>query len=309
MLDVAIIGGGPAGLTAGLYAARAGLSCELFEGGFPGGQQATTNLVENYPGFPEGIGGPELSMAMQSQAERFGLRIRYDRVERVELQANPKRLFTVDGQVEARTVILCMGATPRPLGAPGEDRLRGRGVSYCATCDGAFFRGLDVYVVGGGDSAVEEAVFLTRFARRVTIIHRRDRLRAARAVQERAFAHPGIRFLWDTVVERLDGGDVLESLTVRNVKTGQRQVISAGEGQDMLGLFGFTGHLPDTELLAGQLELDRGYIPTDEAMATAIPGVFAAGDARVKEVRQVITAAADGAVAAISAGKYLERLD
>lgn len=308
--DVIILGGGPAGLSAGIYAGRARLDALIIEKGAVGGQAALTADIENYPGqLAQGETGGSLARRMADQAERFGAVRRTDTIRRLDLRSPVKELEGTDGVYRARSVILAPGARPRPIGCENEDRFIGRGVSYCATCDGAFFRGLDVYVVGGGDSAVEEAVFLTRFARRVTIIHRRDRLRAARAVQERAFAHPGIRFLWDTVVERLDGGDVLESLTVRNVKTGQRQVISAGEGQDMLGLFGFTGHLPDTELLAGQLELDRGYIPTDEAMATAIPGIFAAGDARVKEVRQVITAAADGAVAAISAGKYLERLD
>lgn len=202
-------------------------------------------------------------------------------------------------------MILATGAVHAMLGAPGEERLGGRGVSYCATCDGAFFRGLDVYVAGGGDSAVEEAIFLTRFARQVTVIHRRDTLRAARSIQEKAFAEPNIHFLWDSVVERVDGGDVLDAITVRNVKTGERTVLRAPEEDGMLGLFGFVGYLPNTELFQGQLPLEKGYIRTDEDMRTAIPGVFAAGDVRVKSLRQVVTAAADGAIAAVQAERFL----
>lgn len=300
MLDVAIIGGGPAGLTAGLYAARAGLSCELFEGGFPGGQQATTNLVENYPGFPEGIGGPELSMAMQGQAERFGLRIRYDRVERVELQANPKRLFTVDGQVEARTVILCMGATPRPLGAPGEDRLRGRGVSYCATCDGAFYKGKDVAVVGGGDTAAEDALFLARIANSVTVIHRRDSFRAAKVLVRRMEEMKNIRFAYDTVVEEFLGQTALEGLRLKNLRSGQESRLPVA------GVFVAVGNVPGSELVRGQVALDEGgYVLAGEDTHSSVPGVFAAGDIRKKPLRQIVCAVSDGAVAAGAAQQAL----
>ena len=216
--DVIILGGGPAGLSAGIYAGRARLDALIIEKGAVGGQAALTADIENYPGqLAQGETGGSLARRMADQAERFGAVRRTDTIRRLDLRSPVKELEGTDGVYRARSVILAPGARPRPIGCENEDRFIGRGVSYCATCDGAFFRGLDVYVVGGGDSAVEEAVFLTRFARRVTIIHRRDRLRAARAVQERAFAHPGIRFLWDTVVERLDGGDVLESLTVRNL--------------------------------------------------------------------------------------------
>ncbi len=306
--DAIILGAGPAGLAAGVYAGRAGMDALIIEKGAVGGQTVLTSDIENYPGqMLDGETGMALSLRMASQAERFGVARTADTIRRLELCGPIKRLEGDRGIYEARTAILATGAHPRSIGCENEDRFIGRGVSYCATCDGVFFRDLDVYVVGGGDSAVEEAVFLTRFARSVTVVHRRDRLRAAKSIQEKAFANPKIRFLWDTVVERLDGGGALESLSLRNVRTGERTAVHADSSHGMLGLFGFTGYIPNTELLADQLPLaDGGYIPTDEAMATAVPGVFAAGDVRVKQVRQVITAAADGAVAAISAEKYLE---
>lgn len=306
--DTVILGAGPAGLAAGVYAGRAGLDALIVEKGAVGGQTALTADIENYPGqLLTGETGMALSLRMADQAERFGAARTADIVRRVALDGPVKRLEGERAAYQARTVILATGGRPRPIGCVNEERFVGRGVSYCATCDGAFFRGLDVYVAGGGDSAVEEAVFLTRFARSVTVIHRRDTLRAAKAAQERAFANPKVRFLWNTVVERLEGGSALEAITLRNTATGKRTVVTA-EGRDgLLGLFGFTGYLPNTELLAGQLPLaEGGYIPTDAAMATAVPGVFAAGDVRAKQVRQVVTAAADGAVAAISAEKYLE---
>ena len=304
--DAVILGGGPAGLAAGLYAGRSRLKTLLIERGAEGGQIALSAEIENYPGqMLEGESGVSLSARMAEQCARFGVERRTDSIETVELEGEVKRLTGSGGEYLARCLILATGASPRPIGCENEKEFTGRGVSYCATCDGAFFRGLDVYVAGGGDSAVEEAIFLTRFARQVTVIHRRDTLRAARSIQEKAFAEPNIHFLWDSVVERVDGGDVLDAITVRNVKTGERTVLRAPEEDGMLGLFGFVGYLPNTELFQGQLPLEKGYIRTDKDMRTAIPGVFAAGDVRVKSLRQVITAAADGAIAAVQAERFL----
>ncbi len=307
--DVIILGGGPAGLTAGLYAGRSRLRTLLIEKSQDGGQIALSASVENYPGqMLEGETGVSLAARMAAQCERFGVERKADDIQTAELSGEIKRLTGGTETYEARTVILATGASPRPIGCENEADFIGRGISYCATCDGAFFRGLDVYVAGGGDSAVEEALFLTRFARKVTIIHRRDQLRAAKSIQEKAFANPNIRFLWDSVAVKAEGSDVLDTLTVRNVKTGELTVIKAPPEDGMLGLFGFVGYLPNTELFADQLSLENGYISTDVEMRTAIPGVFAAGDVRVKSLHQVVTAAADGAVAAVQAERYLAGL-
>lgn len=310
LYDVIILGGGPAGLTAGLYAGRSRLKTLLIEKNQDGGQIALSADVENYPGqLLEGETGISLAARMAAQCERFGVERKRDDIQKAELSGEVKRLIGSGGTYEARTVILATGASPRPIGCENEKDFIGRGVSYCATCDGAFFRGLDVYVAGGGDSAVEEALFLTRFARKVTIIHRRDQLRAAKSIQEKAFANPKIGFLWDSVVVKAEGSDVLDALTVRNVKTGGLTVIKAAPEDGMLGLFGFVGYLPNTGLFADQLPLENGYVSTDTDMRTALPGVFAAGDVRVKSLRQVVTAAADGAIAAVQAERYLMELD
>lgn len=310
LYDVIILGGGPAGLTAGLYAGRSRLKTLLIEKNQDGGQIALSADVENYPGqLLEGETGVSLAARMAAQCERFGVERKRDDIQKAELSGEVKRLIGSGGTYEARTVILATGASPRPIGCENEKDFIGRGVSYCATCDGAFFRGLDVYVAGGGDSAVEEALFLTRFARKVTIIHRRDQLRAAKSIQEKAFANPKIGFLWDNVVVKAEGSDVLDALTVRNVKTGELTVIKAAPEDGMLGLFGFVGYLPNTGLFADQLPLENGYVSTDTDMRTALPGVFAAGDVRVKSLRQVVTAAADGAIAAVQAERYLMELD
>lgn len=304
--DVIILGGGPAGLTAGLYAGRGRLKTLLIEKGQAGGQITLSADIENYPGqILEGETGISLAARMAAQCDQFGTERKTDEILRVELSGDLKRLEGKKGRYQARSVILAAGASPRPIGCANEQTFIGRGVSYCATCDGAFFRDLNVYVAGGGDSAVAEAIFLTRFARKVTVIHRRDALRAAKALQEKAFAHPKIDFLWDSVVTRVDGGDVLQALTVKNVKTGEETVIRAPEADGMLGLFGFVGYLPNTALFEGQLPLENGYVPTDADMRTSVPGVFAAGDIRVKSLRQVVTACADGAIAAIQAERYL----
>ena len=310
LYDVIILGGGPAGLTAGLYAGRSRLKTLLIEKNQDGGQIALSADVENYPGqLLEGETGVSLAARMAAQCERFGVERKRDDIQKAELSGEVKRLIGSGGTYEARTVILATGASPRPIGCENEKDFIGRGVSYCATCDGAFFRGLDVYVAGGGDSAVEEALFLTRFARKVTIVHRRDQLRAAKSIQEKAFANPKIGFLWDSVVVKAEGSDVLDTLTVRNVKTGVLTVIKAAPEDGMLGLFGFVGYLPNTGLFADQLPLENGYVSTDADMRTALPGVFAAGDVRVKSLRQVVTAAADGAIAAVQAERYLMEHD
>ena len=306
LYDVIILGGGPAGLTAGLYAGRGGLNALIIEKGQDGGQVALSSDVENYPGQPApGETGVSLAERMAEQAERFGVHRCSDEIQTVDLSGNIKNLSGMNGTYQARTVIIAAGAHPRPIGCENEEKFTGRGISFCATCDGPFFRGLDVYVVGGGDSAAEEALYLTKFARRVTIIHRRDRLRAAQTIQERVFAEPKISVLWDSVVQKVDGGDALNSITVKNVKTGALTTIEADGAAGMLGLFAFIGYLPNSELFQGMLDMENGYIKTDENMCTNIPGVYAAGDIRVKSVRQAVTAAADGAIAAIQAEMFL----
>ena len=305
--DVIILGAGPAGLTAGLYAGRSRLSTLIIEKGRDGGQIALTSEIENYPGqMLENEDGPSLIARMTAQAERFGAERVNDTIEKVELQGEIKKLVGWNGEYLGKTLIIATGAFPRPIGCKNEEEFMGRGISFCATCDAVFFEGLDVYVVGGGDAAVEEAMYLTKFARKVTVIHRRNELRAAKSIQEKAFRNPKISFLWDTVVEEANGDDVLNRMTVRNVKTGEKTVIEADPADGMFGMFGFIGMNPSSKLFEGVLDMENGYIRTDGNMRTNVEGVFAAGDIRVKSLRQVITAAADGAIAAVQAEKYLE---
>ena len=309
LYDVIILGAGPAGLSAALYAGRACLKTLLIEKAMPGGQITLTNDIENYPGqMLEGESGFSLTERMGQQADKFGVERAYDEITAVDFSGEEKVLTGMSGEYRAKTVILATGAHPRPIGCENEEAFTGRGISFCATCDGMFFRGMDVYVVGGGDSAVEEAIFLTRFARKVTIIHRRDQLRAVKTIQERAFANEKIGFLWNTVVEKVDGDAALSEMTVRNVVTSEKTVIRANEEDGTFGLFGFVGFLPNTALFDGKVDMRDGYIITDEDMHTSVPGVFAAGDLRVKSLRQVITAAADGAIAAMQAAKYIEEM-
>ncbi len=299
--DLLILGGGPAGLTAGIYGARGGRKVALIERAVPGGQAFLTNEIENYPGFPKGVSGPELMQAFQEQAERFGVKIIMADIQEVELEGHEKALIGEDGnRYRASSVIIATGAQPKKLEVPGEEDFRGRGVSYCATCDGAFFRNKKVAVVGGGDSAVEEAIFLTRFASQVVIIHRRDRLRAVDILQKRAMANEKIDFRWDTVVTEITGEAKLTSLKLKNVKTGQE----FEEAFD--GLFIFVGTVPNTGFLKGTLALDKeGWIITNSSLGTSLKGVFAAGDVRNTLFRQVATAVGDGATAAASAEHYL----
>lgn len=309
LYDLIILGAGPAGLSAALYAGRACLKTLLIEKAMPGGQITLTNDIENYPGqMLEGESGFSLTERMGQQADKFGVERAYDEITAVDFGGEEKVLTGMTGEYRAKTVIIATGAHPKPIGCENEEAFTGRGISFCATCDGMFFRDMDVYVVGGGDSAVEEAIFLTRFARKVTIIHRRDQLRAVKTIQERAFANEKIEFLWNTVVEKVDGDAALSEMTVRNVVTGETSVIRANEADGAFGLFGFVGFAPNTALFEGAVDMERGYIVTDEDMHTNIPGVFAAGDLRVKSLRQVITAAADGAIAAMQAAKYIEEM-
>lgn len=305
--DVIVLGGGPAGLAAGIYAGRARLSTLIIEKGQDGGQIAITDEIENYPGQTiEGESGASLAARMAEQAAKFGAERVGDVIKEVSLEGKIKTLTGSKGVYEGKTVIIATGAFPRPIGCDNEGKFVGKGISFCATCDAAFFEDFEVYVVGGGDSAVEEALYLTKFARKVTIIHRRDELRAAKSIQEKAFANDKIHFMWNTVVESVNGDGLLSSMVVRNKKTGERTTITADEEDGMFGLFGFIGYLPKSELFEGQIDLDGGYIVTDADMKTNVDGVFAAGDIRVKSLRQVVTAAADGAIAAVQAGKYIE---
>jgi len=298
--DVIIIGSGPAGLTAGIYTARARLRSLLIEKGVIGGQMLDAERYDNYPGFPEGISGFELAELMQKQATKYGLEIINAEVTGIMLQEKQKVIKTTEGGFTAKVVIIAGGASRQKLGVPGEEEFTGKGVSYCATCDGAFFRGLPVAVVGGGNSAITEALHLAKFASRVIVIHRRHQLRATPILQEKAFSEPKIEFLWSTVVEKIEGDDSVKQLKLRQVKTGE------GSTLGISGIFISTGISPNTDYLQGILPLDEsGAIITNNKMETEIAGIFAAGDIRQGSVRQAITAAGDGATAAIYAAEFL----
>jgi thioredoxin reductase (NADPH) len=295
-----IVGGGPAGLTAAIYAGRAAIKPLILSGAMPGGQIASTNLVENFPGFPEGIAGIDLAMHFQQQAEHFGAELVMEAATEVDLSSRPFTIKTHGQTYSARAVILATGAFPRRLGIPGEHEFFGRGVSTCATCDGFLYRGKTTVVIGGGDSAIDEGLFLTRFADKVIVVHRRDELRASKQLQERAFAEKKMQFVWDSVATEILGDETVTGVRVRNVKTDQETVLDAD------GVFVYVGLIPATKLVAGQVELDpAGYIVTDAHQRTNIPGVFAAGDVQNPEFRQCVVAAGDGATAAIQAERFL----
>ena len=289
MYEVLIIGAGPAGMTAAIYAARAGYKTALVEHGIPGGQAATTDMIENYPGFPEGISGPELMLKFFEQTQTFGVEVIYEQVMSAELSGEIKKVTTENQTIEAKVVIIASGAKPKTLGVSNEGRLRGRGVSYCATCDGFFFKDQPVAVVGGGDTAVEEAMYLTKMCSSVTLIHRRDELRANKLAQSRALANEKLNIIYDTVVDEIVGDEKVTQLKLRNKKTDATSTL------DVNGVFIFVGYLPNASFLPAELEVnEQGYIITDEEMATNIPGVFAIGDVRQKKLRQVTTAVGDG---------------
>lgn len=302
---VVILGSGPAGCTAGIYLSRADLKPVIIEGIQPGGQLTITTEVENFPGFPEGILGPELMEKMKMQAEKFGTKFIFDSVSKVNLQKNPFEVFLENSEdtIEAESLIIATGASAKLLGLENEKELMGYGVSACATCDGFFFKGKEIAVVGGGDTAIEEATYLTKFASRVFVIHRRDRLRATKAMQDKALSNEKISFIWDSVVKKIEGSKEkgLEGLLLENVKTGSQNFLK------IQGLFVSIGHIPNTEFFKGQIEMDEnGYIITKNGTYTSVEGVFAAGDVQDKKYRQAITAAGSGCMAAIDCQRWLE---
>jgi thioredoxin reductase (NADPH) len=299
-----ILGSGPAGLSAALYAARANLEPVVLTGMELGGQASLTSIIENYPGFPDGVGGQELSDLFQKQAEKFGAHVEYDTATAVEFRERPFHIKSYNNEYIADTVIIATGAQATHLGVPGEKELTGRGVSYCATCDGWFFKEKDVVVVGGGDSAIEESLFLTRYAKSVTIIHRRDSLRAGIILQQRVFNHPKIKFIWDSAVTEIIGDEKITKVKLVNLKTNKSSEIPAE------GVFIFIGHVPSTQIFTNSLEFDgKGYIKTDNLLSTNVPGVFVAGEAGDPNFRQVVTSAGMGAAAAMQAIKFLQEHD
>ncbi len=299
--DVAIIGGGPAGLSAGLYASRAKMSAVIIEKAKWGGQAATTEELENYPGSIEHPTGPKLMERMKIQAEAFGTEMIKEEVAGFDLSNKIKTIKLSKNEIQARTVIYATGAQPMLLGAPGENELRGKGVSYCATCDADFFTELEVIVIGGGDAAVEEAIYLTKFADKVTIVHRREEFRAAKSIIEKAMSNEKINVIWNSVVEEIYGDGIVEGVKLKNIKSGETTDFRTD------GVFVFVGTKPITDIIKGHVELNpKGYIMADEELRTSVEGVFAAGDVRAKSLRQVITACADGAIAAVNAEKFIE---
>lgn len=303
--ETIIIGSGPAGWTAGLYTARANLNPLLITGNDYGGQVSITYEVENYPGFPEALSGPELVEKMKEQAEKFGLTTEYDHVSEIVTDQHPFIVRTVNGKEhKAKSLILCTGARPRFLQVPGEKEFTGKGVSYCATCDGFFFRGKDLVVVGGGDSAVEEGLFLTKFATKVRIIHRRDELRASQILQERAFANDKIEFVWNSVVTSINGNGSVSGVSIENTVTGEKSELQTD------GVFVYVGHLPNNDLYHGKLHLDEdGHLITDKKMRTNVPGIFAAGEIQDKVFKQVATSVGQGCSAAMQTEKFLAEME
>jgi thioredoxin reductase (NADPH) len=302
--DAIIIGGGPAGLTAGVYLSRARMNTLLIEKALPGGQAILTEIIENYPGFPHGIAGPELMQKMEEQAVRFGLKIEYGEVVEVKIKEDKVKIIKINNKkYKTLTIILASGAEASKLEVPGEEELRGRGVSYCGTCDAPFFKDKKIVVVGGGDTAIEEALYLTKFVREATIIHRRDKLRATKILQERVFSNKKINFAWDSVVTKILGNEKVEGVLVQNKKTGEEREIPCQ------GVFVFVGNIPNSKFLNKLIKLDqKGYILTDDNMMTSQEGIYACGDVRKKILRQVVTACGEGATAAFAAQKYIEEL-
>jgi thioredoxin reductase (NADPH) len=304
MENVIILGSGPAGLTAALYAARSNLNPLVITGQDLGGQIATTTDVENFPGFPEGLTGPQLTELMQKQAERFGARLEFDSIVSIDLKQLPFRLKGDNAEYEAKSVIIATGASPRKLGVPGEKELVGRGVSYCATCDGFFFRNKELIVVGGGDSALQEGLFLTKFATKVQIVHRRDSLRAGPVLEERAQKNDKVSFIWNSVITEIQGDGAVKAARIKNVQTGEESI------KPVDGVFVYVGHIPSTAIFKGQLAMDEeGYLTVDGRLHTSIPGVFAAGESHDRWFRQAVTSAGYGCMAAMEVDKYLASLE
>ncbi len=302
--DIVIIGAGPGGLTAGIYAGRSRLKTLIFERLSPGGQIAVSDQVDNYPGFPEGISGKELTERMEKQAVRFGAEIVPDEVRKIKKTNNLFELETASsGTIKSKAVIIATGADPVKLPVPEEEKFRGRGISYCATCDAAFFKDKTVAVIGGGDTAIADAIYLTKFAKEVIVVHRRDQLRAVKALQEEAFKNPKIKFQWNSVSEHVIGENKVEGLEVKNVKTGEKVLLKVD------GIFVAIGTVPNSDLVKGLVELDeRGFIKTNQNRETSVKGLFAVGDVRDTPLRQVVTAAGDGAIAEFSAENYIKNL-
>ena len=302
--DVLIIGGGGAGLTAAIYTSRAKLKTLLLEKLTPGGQIALTDIVENYTGFPEGVTGTDISIRMEEQAKKYGTEIQYDEVQSIAKSGGEFQIKTSKNSVTSKSVIITSGASFRMLGVPGEKELTGRGVSYCATCDGAFFKEKEIVVVGGGDSAMQEGLFLTRFITKLSVIHRRDKLRASPILQDRAKENPKINFIWDTVVTKVVGDKKVEKLRIKNIKTGEEKDFRTD------GVFIFIGHDPATKFLQGFVALDeKGYVKANDRLETSVPGVFAAGEVRSGAVKQLVSACGEGCEAALNAQAYLEQLE
>jgi thioredoxin reductase (NADPH) len=296
-----ILGSGPAGLAAALYAARAELAPVVLSGTELGGQVSLTYTIENYPGFPQGVGGAELGELFQKQAERFGAQVEFDSAYRVDLSKRPFLVVTDNGEIQADALIIAIGASPVSLNIPGERELIGKGISYCATCDGWFFKDKKVVVVGGGDTALEEGLFLTRYVDSVTVIHRRDSLRAGAVLQKRALDHPKMKFIWSTILTEIVGKEKVEAVRMKNIQTGEESQITTD------GVFVFIGHTPNTKMFEGQVVMENGYIKVDNQMKTSVAGVYAAGEAADPHFRQVVTSAGMGAAAAIEATHFLEQ--
>ncbi len=306
--DVIILGGGPAGLSAGLYSARAKMNTLIIEKGVHGGQIFSTSEIINYPGAGENVSGPSLSERMKQQAEEFGVEFVTDEIIEMDITDKIKQLKGNTDTYQAKALIIAAGSFPRTIGCKGESEHVGQGVSYCATCDGGFYTGLEVFAVGGGDAAVEEAIFLTRFARKVTIVHRRDKLRAAKSIVDKAENNEKIHFMYDTVIEEIKGDGLVESIVFKNTQTKELSEYEVDPKEGVMGVFIFVGYTPNSDLFKDVIKTNEaGYIITDEKMATNIDGVYAAGDIRDKPLRQVVTAVSDGAIAAVESEKYVER--
>lgn len=307
--DVVIIGGGSAGLTAAIYCGRGNLKTLVIEQALVGGLITSTDDVENYPGFPQGISGIELTKLFHEQAKKYGVKFKLTDVRSVDLSGKDKIVETFRNIYHAKAVIVATGAKPRLIGCPGETELIGRGISYCSTCDANLCIGKDVYCIGGGDSAVEEAMYLTKFGNKVTLIHRRDELRAAKSIQDKAFKNEKLSFIWDSVVKEIKGTTCVEAMVIENIKTGELTTITPEQDDCSFMIFPYVGTDPVTTIFNDKLDMEHGYIKTDDNMKTNVPGVFAAGDCRVKTLRQVVTAAGDGAIAATEAEKYIDNLN